>query len=116
MPHSNMYDSYGFEQSNIHQLRQKSNYVYSNKYFNSAIHPKHCFPSNIQSKNVDCNIYQFIKSVFCLFMILLILSANLFFRAQTSEIFTKLQSNIAHQQSPEEIKNGLEHILSEVLS
>ena len=113
---SNMYDPYGFEQSNIHQLRQKSNYIYSNHYFNSTVHPKSCFSSSTQSKSADCNIPQFIKSVFCLFMILLILSAHLFFRPQTSEIFTKLQSNIALQQNPEEIKNGLEHILSEVLS
>ncbi len=113
---SNMYGPYDFEQSNIHQLRQKSNHIYSNHHFNSAIHLKSCFSNSAQSKSMDCNVSRFIKSVFCLFMILLILSAHLFFKAQTSEIFTKLQSNIALQQNPEEIKNNLKHILSEVLS
>lgn len=113
---SNMYNPYGFEQSNIHHLRQKSNHIYSNHHFNSAIHPKSCFSISTQNKSMDCNVFKFIKSVFCLFMILLILSAHLFFKAQTSEFFLKLQNNIALQQNPEEIKNGLKHILSEVLS
>ena len=113
---SNMYDPYSFEQSNIHQLRQKSNHIYSNHHFNSAIYPKNYFSNSTQGKNMDCNVYHFIKSVFCLFMILLILGTHLFFKAQTSEIFTKLQNNIAIQQNPEEIKNSLKHILSEVLS
>lgn len=102
--------------SNIQQLRQKSKQFHSNYSKKNTVYPFENIQEPSANLNINCNFFSFVKNVFCLFLILVLLSANIFFKDQVSLLLSDIQYYISIQQNPEEIKSSLEHILLEVLS